>query len=303
MNRQLKRCLTALTMLAASCAISPTSGPVQDEALTAGRSANSLPAAGEDYFHDMDGGITLTADEIKGRNTWIVWTGGDDAFWDRVSLYTFGNFDLLKTLSSYPGLKFSRDNRWTYLGLVNEPCFTKATGPDPQRYGLWLDARSPDCPADPFENEAEISRHPHRRARQDRPGRLRIRLRHRRGRTAPVPQPGLRCRGRAPAGIRYATTPTPAYYNDKTLVRPYRVGMSCGFCHVGPNPVNPPADPENPQWRNLSSLVGAQYFWPDRIFSWAADQSNFIFQLLHTSGPVRSIPRWSPPTTSTTRAP
>ncbi len=28
----------------------------------------------------------------------------------------------------------------------------------------------------------------------------------------------------------------PTYYKDKTLVRPYRVGMSCGFCHVGPKP-------------------------------------------------------------------
>ena len=29
----------------------------------------------------------------------------------------------------------------------------------------------------------------------------------------------------------------PKYYNDKNLVRPYRVGMTCGFCHVGPSPV------------------------------------------------------------------
>jgi hypothetical protein len=38
---------------------------------------------------------------------------------------------------------------------VNEPCFEKATGPDPRRYGLWLDKHvtGPDCPPDPFENE------------------------------------------------------------------------------------------------------------------------------------------------------
>ena len=30
------------------------------------------------------------------------------------------------------------------------------------------------------------------------------------------------------------------------LVRPYRVGMSCAFCHVGPSPINPPARPEKP---------------------------------------------------------
>ena len=252
--------------------------------MMAGRTPASLLAADEDYFHDMDGGIPLTPDEIKGRNTWIAWTGGDDAFWDRVTLYTFGNFDLLKTLSSYPGLKFSRDNRWSYLGLVNEPCFTKATAPNPQRFGLWLDARDPACAPDPLENEKKY------------PG-VAIGAR---GKNLPVgseygyatgivglrlfPNPAFDAAAQAKWDpVRYYTDP--AYYNDKNLVRPYRVGMSCGFCHVGPNPVNPPADPENPRWSNLSSLVGAQYFWPDRIFSWAADESNFIFQVLHTARP------------------
>ena len=75
------------------------------------------------------------------------------------------------------------------------------------------------------------------------------------------------------------------YYLSKDLVRPYRVGMSCGFCHVGPNPIKPPADPEHPKWENLSSNVGAQYFWVDRIFTWNDDPSNYMFQLLHTSRP------------------
>ena len=49
-------------------------------------------------------------------------------------------------------------------------------------------------------------------------------------------------------------------------------GVEIGpFCHVGPHPLNPPADPENPKWENLSSNVGAQYFWIDRIFSWQSD--------------------------------
>jgi hypothetical protein len=61
--------------------------------------------------------------------------------------------------------------------------------------------------------------------------------------------------------------------------------MSCGFCHVGPSPIHPPADPENPQWENLNSTVGAQYSWFDRIWVWSADPSNFTFQLVHTSRP------------------
>jgi hypothetical protein len=273
-----------LVTLLAGCHKGPQSGQVQDEARSVGRTAASFPAADEDYFHDMDGGLALTSDEIKGRNMWLVWTGGDDRFWDLMATASVGNLDFLKTLSSYPGLKFSRDNRWNYLGLVNEPCFEKATGPDPQHYGLWLDKRRADCPADPYENETKY------------PG-VKIGAR---GKSVPVGSyygypTGI-------VGLRLFPNPDfdeaaakkwdpkrfyddPSYYNDKKLIRPYRVGMSCAFCHVGPNPVKPPADPENPKWENLSSNVGAQYFWIDRIFSWEADPSSFAYQLFHTSRP------------------
>lgn len=273
-----------LITLLAGCHKGPKAGEVQDEALRAGRTAASFSAADEDYFHDMDSGIALTADEIKGRNMWLVWTGGNDRLWDVMSSASVGNLDLLKTLSSYPGLKFSRDNRWDYLGLVNEPCFEKAAGPDPQRYGLWLDKRRADCPADPFENESKY------------PG-VKIGARGKN-----IPAGSYYGYATGIVGLRLFPNPDfdeaaakkwdpkrfytdPAYYNDKNLVRPYRVGMSCAFCHVGPNPVKPPADPENPKWENLSSNVGAQYFWIDRIFSWQADPSSFVFQLFHTSRP------------------
>ena len=121
-------------------------GQVLDEARSSGRSAQSFPAAGEDYFHDMDGGIPLSPEEIKGRNTWLVWSGGNDRFWDGLSATSGGVVDFLKTISSHPSLKFSRDTRWNYFGLVNEPCFGKATGPDPERYGLWLDKRRVELP-------------------------------------------------------------------------------------------------------------------------------------------------------------
>src|SRR5262245_41430353 len=86
--------------LIAGCKHSPRPGEVQDEARRAGRTAASLPAADEDYFHDMDGGISLTSDEIKGRNMWLVWTGGDDRLWDTMAVASVGTVDLLKTISS-----------------------------------------------------------------------------------------------------------------------------------------------------------------------------------------------------------
>jgi len=261
------------------------SGKVQDEAMLAGRTAESMPAADDTYFHDMDGGIQLTADEVKGRNNWIVWTAGNDRFWDLISAKSAGNLDFLKTISSYQGLPASRDNRWQYLGLVNEPCYEKATGPDPKHFGLWLDQRKPECGPDPFADEHKY------------PG-VKIGAR---GTTVPVGS--YYGEGTGIVGLRLFSNPAfdekakehwgdgsrfytdQSFYNDAKLVKPYRVGMSCGFCHVGPNPLNPPSDPNNPEWKNLSSLVGAQYFWIDRIFSWDGDQSSFVFQDFHSSRP------------------
>ena len=274
-------------ILAMGCG-GPRPGRVQDEALRAGRDAASFRAAGQDYFHDMDatasGPLTLTPDEVKGRNTWIVWTGGNDRFWDKITIASYGSFDLLKTISSHPNLKFNRGNRFRILGLINEPCFDAPAGPDPQRYGLWLDKRRSECEPDPFANE------------KDYPG-VAIGAR---GKTVPVGSYYGEPTG--VVGLRLFPNPdfdeaaakrwdakqyyeNPKYYLSKDLVRPYRVGMSCAFCHVGPNPIKPPQDPENPKWENLSSNVGAQYFWVDRIWSWSADPENFIYQLLHTSRP------------------
>ncbi len=294
--------LTLLILIIAGSAVafavwyrSPRIGHVDDEAKLAGDNAQYFRAADEDYFKDMDktarGVDPLealpSADHaaaIRGRNTWIVWSGGNDRLWDKLTVASFGALDFLKTVSSYPGLNATRDNRWDYLGLVNEPCFSKATGPDPNRFGLWLDRRDSNCPPDPFEDEKKY------------PG-----VRYgARGKN--IPAGSYYGYATGIVGLRLFPNPDfdeaaqkkwdaeryykdPSYYNDRHLVRPYRVGMSCGFCHVGPNPINPPADRNNPKWENLSSNVGAQYFWVDRIFYWSGDQSNFFYQLFHTSRP------------------
>jgi len=262
----------------------PAPGHVQDEAMLSGRSASSFPAADEDYFHDMDSAISLTSDEVKGRNMWLLWTGGDDKMWNTLTVTSVGTLDFLKTISSYPGMPASRSDRWNYLGLVNEPCFRQAQGPNQDRYGLWLDTRDPACPPDPFENEAKY------------PG-VRIGARGKNialgsyyGYATGIvglrlfPNPDFdEAAARKWDAKRFYTDPS--YYNNKKLIRPYRVGMSCGFCHVGPNPVKPPSDPENPKWENLSSNVGAQYFWVERVLAWNPDMSSFPLQLFHTSRP------------------
>ncbi len=288
--RALIAAVLGVTLAGCGGGAKPSPGSVFDEAKQAGRAPESFAAAPEPYFHDMDGGITLSTDEEKGRNTWLVWTGGDDRLWDKLSVSSFGALDFLKTLSSHKSLKFSRDNRWSYFGLVNEPCFEKATGPNPERFGLWLDKRSSNCPPDPFEDESKYKG-------------VQVGARGKQfadGKKLPVgsfygyatgivglrlfPNPDFDEKAeKAWDPEKYYTDAT--YYKRRDLIRPYRVGMSCAFCHVGPNPLKPPADPEHPEWANLASNVGAQYFWIDRIFDWEADATNYVFQMFHTSRP------------------
>src|SRR3954451_14770645 len=47
-----------------------------DEATASGKWVADFPETRTDPFQPMDGGIALTPDEIAGRNTWMLWTGG-----------------------------------------------------------------------------------------------------------------------------------------------------------------------------------------------------------------------------------
>jgi hypothetical protein len=272
------------------------SAPNLDEAQKAGRDTASFPQADEDYFHDMDNGVKLSPEAIKGRNMWIVWTGGNDRQWDTLAREkTLGYHDLLKIVTSHPSQTYcygpcNRDSRWSWLGLVNEPCFEKPTGPDSEHFGLWIDVRRKDCPSDPFENEAKY------------PG-LKIGAR---GTTfsdgSKLPVGSYFGYGTGIVGLRLFPNPDfdqkakdrwdperyytdSDYYNDPKLVRPYRVGLSCGICHVGPSPIHPPANPAHPEWANLNSTVGAQYLWFGRLFAYRADLRDFFHQVTNTYAP------------------
>ncbi|HET7437128.1 MAG TPA: hypothetical protein VFN10_20640 [Thermoanaerobaculia bacterium] len=293
-------------------------GKIKDEAAAAGRTPESLAAADEDYYADMDYGVTKNpnavydtlkeylqptatpADAVRaaviGRNNWVVWTAGNDRLWNELTTRSVGNLDLLKTVSNHPRLKWNRDQRWKWYGIVNEPCYKINTGADgkpagrPDRFGLYLDARDntdPRCATpDPFENE---QKYPGVKtgARGDRPnfpagsyygyatGVVGLRL-------FPNPQFDAAAEKNWNAEKYYTD---PSYYNNPKLIKPYRVGMSCGFCHVGPNPTRPPKDPEHPQWAELNSNPGAQWFWISRVFMFDQDTQSFVWQLFNTSRP------------------
>ena len=90
----------------------PEPGTVLDEAKAAGRDAASLAGADEDYYADMDYGVTKNPETVRaaldllrsghhrrkrpsksavrGRNNWIVWTAGNDRLWDVLSRNSAG---------------------------------------------------------------------------------------------------------------------------------------------------------------------------------------------------------------------
>jgi hypothetical protein len=252
-------CVAATPFLMMACSQTPSTGGPDP----------SLPMAEIDYFREMDGGVALTPAEVRGRNTWMIWTSDNDAFWDYISNHSFGNVDILKVIDSR-----KRNKRFAYYGIANEPGFRQATAPD--QFGLWLDV--PDGSEDPFYTthyQESFPKEDFVRTYGRSSGVLGLRL---------FPNPNFDEAARQRWNPqRYFTDP--AYYKDPNLVRPYRVGMSCGFCHVGPDPVRPPADPKNPEWRNLSSYVGGQYWWPSRIFLSDPDPKSFVTQIFEAMPP------------------
>ena len=176
----------------------------------------------------------LTALEDHGRDTWYFWTGGgldstgkqvvgDQALWRILAIQSHGTFDLLQAVDS----RF-RGERFKLFGVISDPDCKKATSPD--QYGLWLDdCSSPDVPKLP-----------------DIPG-------------EPTGIIGLR-KFRNP-NFKPSEWDLKKYQADPASVEPpYLIGIACAFCHVGFNPLHPPADPENPEWHNLHPGIGNQYF-------------------------------------------
>jgi hypothetical protein len=227
-----------------------------DEAKAAGLTAADFPQITADVFKPMDGGIELPPEEIMGRNTWNLWSGGNQRFWDHAAQDSYGLIDLLKMLDNR---KYPRGDRFKILGLMNEPGF-RARGPtEPDKLGLCLDEQTAP---EPSGIDEKIYGKPS--------GVLGFRL---------FPNPEFNDEARTKwDGDRFMKDPT--YYNDKKLIRPYRVGVACGACHIAPNPSNPPADPENPRWENLASAIGNQYINEGKVFACNVQEGGFFYEML-----------------------
>ena len=227
-----------------------------------GRRPEDFPELAQNVFQPMDGGIELTEDEVKGRNTWNLWCAGDEQFWERMSRESYGMIDLLKTIDSR-----NRPNRFSTMGLINEPGFRPASKPD--QYGLWIDEPIAGQ-GEPAGIDPKVYGHP--------TGIMGFRL---------FENPEFK--GDAVKnwdGERYYKDPD--YAVGPKLVRPYKVGISCGSCHIAFNPCKPPDDPENPKWENLASAIANQYIREGIVFAHNVKPGGFFWEMLKTQPPGTS---------------
>jgi len=246
--------IVLIVLLAVILAIREWRRPTPDDAKLSGKTAADYPQTATRAFDAMDGGFHLTDDQVKGRNTWLFWTGGEQVFWDRMARFGLGTGDLLKAIDSR-----HRGSRFHDNGLINQPGYTKAIAPD--GYGLWIDQAVGN-------DERELDPVIYGKST----GIIGLRL---------FPNPAFDDAARQKwNAARFYTDPT--YVRDPSLVRPYMVGMSCAFCHVAFDPLHPPDDPESPAWSNLSSAIGNQYIRASGVFASGVPQDSYILQLLDT---------------------
>lgn len=169
----------------------------------------------------------LTDEQRHGRDTWYFWTAGNERFWLKMARLTQGNVNLLAYVDSR-----LHGRRFAALGAITQPGCRAATQPD--QYGLWMDqCDQPEVPGIPGTASGIV---------------------------------GLR---RFPNDkFDPAKWNADAFFKDPTSAEPpYLVGMACGFCHIGFNPLNPPEHPEAPRWSNLSGAIGNQYWQEGRLFT------------------------------------
>lgn len=263
-------------------------------------------------YSDDHGGISNTArDAIRGKNTWILWGEGNEVFWNWVQQHGYGLTDFLILMDSR-----QRGERFAKSGLINQPGMKAQTDPTKRVLGLYLDQADGDqILLKPPAADGLAARIAQNRPDLFEPGDPELY----RQTLAQLPNdgvdPGVYGYPSGIVGLRLMPNPDffgkteaarkargywkdrvenakdDAYYTetavnaDPDLVRPFRVSMSCGFCHIAPHPLNPPADPEKPQWSNLSTTIGDQYWRPVSTFTDLKKPESFLYQFLASQQP------------------
>jgi hypothetical protein len=226
-----------------------------------GDRAEKAPQRPDSYWYYGPNGLwkTWTPAQREGRDTWILWTGGNQKFL-RLATQLGGSKPVPVSLEFFRMLDSrNRGKRFQLFGLVNEPNCVAATEPD--EYGLYLDRWK----GDPYErkpgDEEKYADAPYKK-----------------GKYPYYPDPEAYPEYGEPTGVvglRKFKNPkfdkakwdVNKYFDQPWAVEPpYLVGFGCAFCHMSFNPLNPPADPENPRWENMAANMGNQYLREGDVF-------------------------------------
>jgi hypothetical protein len=78
------------------------------------------------------------------------------------------------------------------------------------------------------------------------------------------------------------------YFQEASVEPPYRIGLSCGICHIAFDPLKPPKDPEKPLWENLVPALGNQYLEEGKFFGANLKPDDFKWQVLNAQPPGTS---------------
>lgn len=197
----------------------------------------------------------LTEAEKRGLQTWYFWTGGNEKFFRDFAKLTKGEADFLTLLDARPN---NANDSTGQKHLQRNERFQKIglindpgckAATEPDEYGLWLDK----CDKDPHAAGVMGARK--------------------------FPNPNFDTE----------KWDINAYYAGKAQIEPpYRMGISCGVCHIAFNPLKPPKDIENPEWENLASAIGNQYLREGVLFGNNIPNSDFRKQVLSTQPPGTS---------------
>jgi hypothetical protein len=246
------------------------------------------------YFAEMDyaagadgkvGPLKLSPEEIKGRNAWVLWAGGNEAFWDWLSRHSYGSLDLLKLIDSEErGKRFAR-----WGGMTNPDTVPPSPEETEAAYGVRFERLKDPAKKYTIDKNKVNYADPYKESYPA---------------GAYVPDPKVYGYATGVVGLylfwnpEFLNSPSARanwdanrYYNDPKYasradtIRPFRVGMSCGFCHIGHHPLNPPADKEYPEWKNMSTNIGNQYMRFRSVFGGTLKSDNFLYHVLDAQHP------------------
>lgn len=258
---------------------------------------------------------------IRGQNTWMLWGEGNDTFWGWLQEEGYGLVDFLVLLDSrnrakrfetggmmnQPGMRANSTHR--ILGLyLDEADGDRITLQQPRndidQGSDTLAQRIKPPPGhkdskhtrafEPYDDKAYaevLAQLPQDGVDPDvygyPSGVLGLRL---------VPNPDFFGKSRVAKEARQywdtrVVSTADKFYSDRRtqqdpqLIRPFRISMSCAFCHLGPHPLNPPQNPDEPRWENLSSTIGNQYWSPPDLFANLTKPDSLLYQFLASQQP------------------